>query len=72
MVVNVHERINFFFHYLPRVTKKQKRLSTIVSIMTSMSVSMISGLLIAEGTEQEQYYKITLFRLQMKLIKVNI
>jgi len=40
--------------------------------MTSMSVSMISGLLIAEGTEQEQYYNITLFRLQMKLIKVNI
>ncbi len=39
-------------HYLPSVTKKQKRLSTIVSIMASMSVSMISGLLIAEGTEQ--------------------
>lgn len=34
------------------MTKKQKRLSTIVSIMPSMSVSMISGLLIAEGTER--------------------
>jgi len=51
------------------VTKKQKRLSTIVSIMTSMSVSMISGLLIAEGTEQEHYYNITLFKITNEINK---
>lgn len=33
---------------LPSVTKKQKRLSTIVSIIVSISVSVISGLLMAK------------------------
>lgn len=36
------------FKNLPSVTKKQKRLSTIVSIIVSISVSVISGLLMAE------------------------
>lgn len=33
----------------PRVTKKQKRLSTMVSMMASMSVSWMSALLMAVG-----------------------
>ena len=33
----------------PRVTKKQKRLSTMVSMMASMSVSWMSALLMAAG-----------------------
>lgn len=36
------------FENLPSVTKKQKRLSTIVSIIVSISVSVISGRLIAK------------------------
>lgn len=36
------------FENLPSVTKKQKRLSTIVSIIVSISVSVISGLLMAK------------------------
>lgn len=36
------------FGNLPSVTKKQKRLSTIVSIIVSISVSVISGRLMAE------------------------
>lgn len=41
----------------PRVTKKQKRLSTIVSMMASISVSMMSGLLIAnqKGIRKVKY-----------------
>lgn len=35
------------FENLPSVTKKQKRLSTIVSIIVSISVSVISGRLMA-------------------------
>lgn len=40
--------LQYIKYYLPRVTKKQKRLSTMVSIIASISVSIISGLLIAE------------------------
>jgi len=36
------------FENLPSVTKKQKRLSRIVSIIVSISVSVISGLLMAK------------------------
>ena len=36
------------FENLPSVTKKQKRLSTIVSIIVSISVSVMSCLLMAE------------------------
>lgn len=36
------------FEHLPSVTKKQKRLSTIVSIIVSISVSVISGRLMAK------------------------
>lgn len=36
------------FGNLPSVTKKQKRLSTIVSIIVSISVSVISGRLMAK------------------------
>lgn len=39
---------------LPSVTKKQKRLSTIVSITVSISVSVISGLLIAKITQAKK------------------
>lgn len=37
----------------PRVTKKQKRLSTMVSMMASMSVSWMSALLMAGGGQRE-------------------
>lgn len=47
--INIHTAVFAIYkYYLPRVTKKQKRLSTMVSIIASISVSIISGLLIAE------------------------
>lgn len=48
----------------PRVTKKQKRLSTMVSMMASMSVSWMSALLIAvvvtaSDTEPKSWFSLT-------------
>lgn len=46
--------------HLPSVTKKQKRLSTIVSIMVSISVSVISGPLMAKRIKKKDIIQVVM------------